>query len=145
MRGVVSAWLFTGGSAGTALLTTFIARQAQVHQSALAANVVSGSPAFTSFTGRIKEILIGQGMTPVAAGQAAVGEAYQIMLRQASMLGYKNAFTLLGCVVLTLSPLPFLMRLPPKRPAKPASSPSPGSPGAATTAAEPAPEELAVH
>ena len=132
-----------GGSAGTALLTTFIARQAQVHQSALAANVVSGSPAFTSFTGRIKEILIGQGMTPVAAGQAAVGEAYQIMLRQASMLGYKNAFTLLGCVVLTLSPLPFLMRLPPKRPARP------GAPGhgaaAKPTASEPAPEELAAH
>jgi DHA2 family multidrug resistance protein len=130
-----------GGSAGTALLTTFIARQAQVHQSALAANVVQGSPAFTSFTARIKEILIGQGMTPAAAGQAAVGEAYQTMLRQASMLSYKNAFTLLGCVVVLLSPLPFLMRLPPKRPRPSASS----SPGAPTPAAEPAPEELAVH
>jgi hypothetical protein len=42
----------------------------------------------------------------------------------------------LGCVVMLLSPLPFLMRLPPKRPAKPAASGAP---------AEPAPEELAVH
>ena len=130
-----------GGSAGTALLTTFIARTAQIHQSALAANVVQGGPAFTSFTARIKEILIGQGMTPAAAGQAAVGEAYQTMLRQASMLSYKNAFTLLGCVVVLLSPLPFLMRLPPKRPARPASSPSPGS----QSGEPPAPEELAVH
>jgi DHA2 family multidrug resistance protein len=132
-----------GGSAGTALLTTFIARQAQVHQSALAANVVSGSPAFTSFTARIREILIGQGMTPAAAGQAAVGEAYQTMVRQASMLSYKNAFTLLGFVVVLLSPLPFLMRLPPKRPARPAAAGPGAAPGEA--APEPAPEELAVH
>jgi hypothetical protein len=53
------------------------------------------------------------------------------------MLSYKNAFTVLGCVVLLLSPLPFLMRLPPKRVAKPAAPSAPAS--------EPAPEELAVH
>ena len=47
-----------GGSAGTALLTTYIARSAQVHQTALAANVIPGSPAFASFIDRIKEILI---------------------------------------------------------------------------------------
>jgi len=135
-----------GGSAGTALLTTFIARQAQVHQTALAANVIPGSPAYNNFIGRIREILIGQGMTPTAAGQAAVGEAYQTMVRQASMLSYKNAFTLLGFVVVLLSPLPFLMRLPPKRPAKPAaSSPGAGRQSGEAPAAEPAPEELAVH
>ena len=123
-----------GGSAGTALLTTFIARQAQVHQSALAANVIPGSVAYVGFIDRVKEILIGQGMSPGTASRVAVGEAYQMMLRQASMLSYKNAFTLLGCVVVVLSPLPFLMRLPPKRPARPgARSP------------EPAPEELAAH
>jgi DHA2 family multidrug resistance protein len=134
-----------GGSAGTALLTTFIARTAQVHQTALAANVIPGSVAYTSFMDRIKEILIGQGMSPAAAGQAAVGEAYQMMLRQASMLSYKNAFTLLGCVVVLLSPLPFLMRLPPKRPTKPAAGHSPAGHAASTPAAQPAPEELAVH
>src|SRR5580692_6770862 len=32
-----------GGSAGTALLTTFLARSAQVHQTALSANITSGS------------------------------------------------------------------------------------------------------
>jgi hypothetical protein len=85
-------------------------------------------------------------MAPAAAGQVAVGQAYQMMLRQASMLSYKNAFTVLGCVVMLLSPLPFLMRLPPKRPAKPAASGTPAAPAADESApAEPAPEELAVH
>jgi len=126
-----------GGSAGTALLTTYIVRMSQVHQTALAANVVPGSVAYTSFMDHVKEILIGHGMASAAAGQVAIGQAYQMMLRQASMLSYKNAFTILGCVVMLLSPLPFLMRLPPKRVPRPAAPSAP--------AAEPAPEELAVH
>jgi DHA2 family multidrug resistance protein len=128
-----------GGSAGTALLTTYISRTAQVHQTALAANVIPGSVAYNVFTGRIREMLIKGGMAPAAASRAAVGEAYRTMLLQASMLSYKNAFTLLGCAVIVLSPLPFLMRLPPKRPAKPSAGPGAAAP------AEPAPEELAVH
>jgi hypothetical protein len=61
-----------------------------------------------------------------------------MMLRQASMLSYKNAFTVLGCVVVLLSPLPFLMRLPPKRVVRPAA---PSAPAAKETA----PEEMAMH
>jgi DHA2 family multidrug resistance protein len=110
-----------GGSAGTALLTTYIARGSQIHQAALAANVVPGSVAYQLFMDRVKEILIKGGMPPAAAGRAAVGEAYRIMLRQAMMLSYKNAFMILSCAVVVLSPLPFLMRLPPKRVAKPAA------------------------
>jgi DHA2 family multidrug resistance protein len=67
-----------------------------------------------------------QGMTAVQASQAAVGYAYQQMLRQASMLAYKNAFAVLAVTILFLTPLPFLMRLP-------------------TKVAKPAPEELAAH
>ena len=116
-----------GGSAGTALLTTYIARSSQVHQSALAANVVPGSPQYMLFMDRVKEILIKGGMSPSMASRAAVGQAYQLMVREATMLSYKNAFLLLSIAVVCLSPLPFLMRLPPKRVAKPAA------------------EELAVH
>jgi DHA2 family multidrug resistance protein len=123
-----------GGSAGTALLTTYIARSSQVHQAALAANVVPGSPAYNIFTGRIKEMLMRGGMPSGLASQTAVGEAYQMMIRQATMLSYKNAFTILAFAVVCLSPLPFLMRLPPKRPARPGAK-----------APDPAPEELAVH
>ncbi len=116
-----------GGSAGTALLTTFLARNSQVQQTALSAKVVSGSTAYTLFVDRVKEILMKGGMPPHTASQLAVGEAYRQMLRQASMLSYKNAFAILACVILALSPLPFLMRLPPKSMAKAAA------------------EELAVH
>jgi DHA2 family multidrug resistance protein len=107
-----------GGSAGTALLTTYLARSAQVHQVTLAAHVVPGSPAYQFFSDRMKALLRrgGSGIPPDAA---VMGQAYQMMIRQASMLSYKNAFTILAGTVLLLSPLPFLMRLPPKRGPKP--------------------------
>ena len=108
-----------GGSAGTALLTTYLARGSQVHQAALAANVVRGSVPYGLFLDRMKEMLVRGGIAPAVAAQSATGEAYQEMLRQASMLSYSNVFAILSCVVVLLSPLPFLMRLPPKRGPKP--------------------------
>jgi DHA2 family multidrug resistance protein len=115
-----------GGSSGTALLTTFLARTAQTHQQQLAANAVGGSVAYTSYISGVASVLRTQGMSAAASTQMAVGEAYQQMLRQASMLAYKNAFAVLAGTILCLTPLPFLMRLPSK-------------------ANKPAPEELAAH
>jgi DHA2 family multidrug resistance protein len=107
-----------GGSVGTALLTTFISRSTQVHQTALAANVVQGSPQYRLYINSITQQLMARGMTATAASQLAMGRAYQEMLRQASMLSYENAFFVLSVVILCLVPLPFVMRLPEKR-AKP--------------------------
>jgi DHA2 family multidrug resistance protein len=107
-----------GGSAGTALLTTFLARNAQVNQVTLSANVVGGSIQYNHFMDRMKEMMMSQGMSAANASQMAMGQAYQQMLRQASMLSYRNAFAILAFVIFLLTPLPFLMRLP-KKMAKP--------------------------
>jgi DHA2 family multidrug resistance protein len=103
-----------GGSAGTALLTTFLARNAQVNQVTLAANVIPGSVPYNHFMDRMKEMMMSQGVTAANASQMAMGQAYQQMLRQASMLSYRNAFAILAFTILLLTPLPFLMRLPSK-------------------------------
>jgi DHA2 family multidrug resistance protein len=103
-----------GGSAGTALLTTYLARSAQVHQVTLAAHAIPGSVPYRLYMDRMKEMMISHGVTAASATQMAVGQAYQQMLRQASMLSYKNAFFILSVVIFCLSPLPFLMRLPSK-------------------------------
>ena len=101
-----------GGSAGTALLTTYLARSAQVQQVALSANITQGSYALNRYTSSFAD-----GMkTSVAAAQTgALSSAYNQMLLQANMLAYKNAFALLATVMLVLSPLVWIMRLPPKR------------------------------
>lgn len=103
-----------GGSMGTALLTTFISRSAQVHQAALAANVIPGSVPYRQYINSVTSILTSHGVSAASAAQLAVGRAYQEMLRQASMLSYKSAFFILSVVILCLVPLPFVMRLPEK-------------------------------
>ena len=114
-----------GGSAGTALLTTFIARTAQTHQQQLSANVISSSARYMSYTASISQMLRTAGVSSAQAAQMAIGYAYQQLLRQASMLSYQNAFYVLAVSIACLTPLPLLMRLPPKR-----QTPSPEELGA---------------
>ena len=101
-----------GGSAGTALLTTFLARTAQTHQMTLASNTGAGSVGYTSYISSVTAMMEQQGLSAASAAQSAVGFAYQQLLRQASMLSYQNAFFVLAVTIMCLSPLPFLMRLP---------------------------------
>lgn len=100
-----------GGSAGTALLTTFLARSAQVHQLNLASRLSAGSVAVMQEVQRLAALT----HSSIAAAQyPALAEIYGQMQRQAMMLAYKNAFAVLAGVVLLLSPLVWIMRLPPK-------------------------------
>jgi DHA2 family multidrug resistance protein len=103
-----------GGSVGTAMLTTFLIRSQQVHQSNLAANVISGSPRYQSYIAQVTAAMVLHGQSAAQAAKGAVGYAYLQMGRQAGMLSYQNAFGLLGTIVLVLVPLPFIMRKPPK-------------------------------
>jgi DHA2 family multidrug resistance protein len=104
-----------GGSAGTALLTTFLARTAQTHQGQLAAHTGTGSFGYRTYISTFTSAAEAHGMSATQASQAAAGSAYQQMVRQASMLSYKNAFFVLATAIFCLMPLPFLMRLPTKR------------------------------
>ena len=58
--------------------------------------------------------MIKLGHSSDSAAQLAMGQAYQTMLRQASMLSYQNAFWWLSVIIACLIPLPFIMRKPPK-------------------------------
>ncbi len=104
-----------GGSAGTALLTTFIARTSQTHQQALGANITGNSVAWQFYTAHIRDMLISGGMSASQAAQSAIGQAYRNLLLQSVMLSYQNAFVVLSALLFVLVPLPFLMRLPKNR------------------------------
>jgi MFS transporter, DHA2 family, multidrug resistance protein len=103
-----------GGSMGTALLTTFLVRTQQTHQSSLAANLIPGSFAYENFLAQTRSALMVAGQSATQAKAAATGYAYQQLLRQSSMLSYQNAFWLLSIVAALLVPWPFIMRRPPK-------------------------------
>ena len=100
-----------GGSAGTALLTTFLARSTQMNQVALSANITPGSYAVTAYIASFAKSIH---TTFAAAQPIAMAQIYGQMLQQASMLSYKNAFAILAFTLVILSPLVWIMRLPPK-------------------------------
>jgi MFS transporter, DHA2 family, multidrug resistance protein len=104
-----------GGSVGTALLTTFLTRTQQVHQSTLAAHCIPGSVAYENFLAQTRIALMAGGQSAAQAKAAASGYAYQQLLRQSSILSYQNAFWVLSVVAALLVPWPFIMRRPPKR------------------------------
>ena len=104
-----------GGSMGTALLTTFLVRTQQTHQSALAANFVSGGIGYENYMAHARSAMIAAGQSAAQASAAATGMAYRQLLRQASMLSYQNAFWVLSVMTFLLVPLPIIMRKPPKR------------------------------
>ena len=78
----------------------------------LSANITAGSYAVTQFTQQFAGALR---MGLAAAEPLAMARMYQQMNAQANMLAYKNAFAVLAGVLLVLSPLVWIMRLPPKR------------------------------
>jgi DHA2 family multidrug resistance protein len=100
-----------GGSFGTAMLTTFLERTAQVHQATLGAHVVPGSYAYQTFLAKAQAAFSTFGRSNAA--QLAIGDAYRELGRQANMLSYQNAFWGLSVIIALLVPIPFLMKKPP--------------------------------
>ncbi|MBE7158053.1 MAG: DHA2 family efflux MFS transporter permease subunit [Rhodospirillales bacterium] len=101
-----------GGSAGTALLTTFLARSSQANQFSLGANISAGGYAITGYIDRFAAVVHN---LPAAVQLTALARVYGELQRQATMLAYKDAFFILAVTVACLSPLVWIMRLPPKR------------------------------
>ncbi|HLK68576.1 MAG TPA: DHA2 family efflux MFS transporter permease subunit [Bryobacteraceae bacterium] len=101
-----------GGSIGTSLLGTFLARQNQVHQVNMAAHTSHGDANFERWLNGLKALFVSQGYDAVTAAQKATALAYQTVLAQANTLSFENCFWIMSLVVACLSPLPFIMRRP---------------------------------
>jgi DHA2 family multidrug resistance protein len=99
-----------GGSIGTSLLSTFIARQNQTHQQAFASHTTHGAGNFQHLLTSLTTMFVSQGYDAVTAMKKAMAMAYQMVQAQASALSFKNSFWVMSVIVLCLTPLPFVMR-----------------------------------
>jgi MFS transporter, DHA2 family, multidrug resistance protein len=104
-----------GGSIGTSLLSTFLARQNQMHQTSLASHTDPSNPSYLSMLAGLKSVYIGQGFDAVTAGQKALATIYGNMRAQAGVMSFENAFWVMSLMVGCLVPLPFIMRRPPRQ------------------------------
>ncbi len=88
-----------GGSIGIALITSYLARHQQIHQSVLAGHLSPTDPVYQGRLASITASLYSHGRTIYDAGGEAVGQIYRQLLSQASILAYADAFRLM-CVLM---------------------------------------------
>src|SRR3954454_19569884 len=101
-----------GGSIGTSLLSTFVSRQNQTHQSTMAAHTSQGSVNFEQMIAGFKALFLSQGFDAVTSSNKALMLAYQTVQRQANALSFKNSFWAMSLIIICLVPLPSIMRRP---------------------------------
>ena len=107
-----------GGGIGVSLLNNFIASQGQIHRTALTAHTNHANPFFERQLQAMTQNFIAMGASSSEASHRALAQLSAQVDLQANVLGFINAFWMLGFLVLFLIPLPFLMRRPSAEEAK---------------------------
>jgi DHA2 family multidrug resistance protein len=96
VAGLVNFMRNIGSSVGTSMVTTLIARRAQVHQVYLVAHVTGGRPAFAGAVAATTAHLIASGVNAEHAAKQAYGIVYQTVFVQASTLAYIDTYWVLA-------------------------------------------------
>jgi len=101
-----------GGSIGISMLTTFLARQSQMHQTTLVAHATATNPRFMQMLQGSVAHMEKSGSGPALALQQAYNQMMSLIQQQAALLSYVNAFWVAAVIVACLVPLPFLLKKP---------------------------------
>ena len=99
-----------GGSFGIALITTFMARQNQVHYTNLAAHLDRNNFYVQQTVNNMQRGYIAKGMTPDIALQSAYTTLSHMVSKQASVLSYMDVFLYLGVLFLIFIPFVLITR-----------------------------------
>jgi DHA2 family multidrug resistance protein len=103
-----------GGSVGIALATAMVTERGQVHMAHMAARMTPFDPAYNQTLARTAAALTGSSVPPTGQTAAAMGQMYQTLISQSSIMAYLDVFEYCGGLAFLLVPLCFL--LPSTRP-----------------------------
>ena len=99
-----------GGSVGTAIVATLLARQAQRHQTYLGAHITGGSSPYLRATTQMSQHLLSGGLSMSGAHSGAMLRLYGQLQSQAAILSYIDIIRFFAIAALCMVPLPFVMR-----------------------------------
>jgi MFS transporter, DHA2 family, multidrug resistance protein len=128
-----------GGSFGIAIMTTFLSRREQLHQSRLIEHVQPGDVRTINMVHSLQGWFHVRGYDSYTASRKALGAIYGLVQQHASMLAFVEAFWFMGVIFALMMPLVLLLRNP--RPKLPVSVPPPIIKTEGTPATEEAEEE----
>jgi DHA2 family multidrug resistance protein len=99
-----------GSSVGTSMVTTVIARRAQVHQVYLVGNITPGATNFSEAVAGLTGRIMAAGVGAAQAGKAAYALIYRTVIAQATTLAYIDTYILLGTIALVMFVLSFFLK-----------------------------------
>jgi len=99
-----------GGSVGTALVATLLARQSQRHQNYLGAHLTGAEQLFRSRIAALEHQLMHAGFSPANAHAGAMGMVYRQLGLQSDMLAYLDIVRFFAFAALCMVPLAFFMK-----------------------------------
>jgi MFS transporter, DHA2 family, multidrug resistance protein len=110
VAGLVNFMRNIGSSVGTSMVTTVIARRAQVHQVFLVANVTPGRTTLAEATAALAARVAASGADATRAAKVAYALVYQTVIVQATTLAYVDTFLLLAVMAAIMFVLSFALR-----------------------------------
>jgi MFS transporter, DHA2 family, multidrug resistance protein len=110
VAGLVNFMRNIGSSVGTSMVTTVIARRAQVHQVYLVQNVTSGARSLSDTAAGLTARIVASGTDAVQAGKVAYAVIYRAVIAQATTLAYVDTYLLLGTIALVMFVLSFFLK-----------------------------------
>jgi len=110
VAGLVNFTRNIGSSVGTSMVTTLLARRAQLHQSYLGAHATSYDPAFRSQVNSLAQSLVHSGLSVPDAKVQAYDRIYQSLLAQSQTLAYIDTYMVLAIGAGIMFLLAFVIR-----------------------------------
>jgi DHA2 family multidrug resistance protein len=101
-----------GGSFGIAVMTTFLTRRNQFHYARLGESMTQWNIGSLQALSNFKVWFRLQGADAYTAGQQALGALHGMLMRQAAMLSFVEAFWLMGVMFLSMVPFLLILRRP---------------------------------
>ncbi|MDA8178439.1 MAG: DHA2 family efflux MFS transporter permease subunit [Desulfobacteria bacterium] len=101
-----------GGSIGVSFSATMFAHRAQVHQSRMVEHLTTMDEGLRAAVAKGQALLPSRGVPEAMAGNVTLGRIYGELVRQATMLGFNDAFYVLSVMMACVLPLLFLLRRP---------------------------------
>lgn len=110
VSGLINLARNIGGSTGTAIFTTLLARHSQLHQNFLVEHVSRGNPLYGSKIEGLTRQFMASGLDMAGASRRAAAQVYHMVQQQAALLAYLDVIQFFAIASLCMVPLVFLMR-----------------------------------
>jgi DHA2 family multidrug resistance protein len=110
IAGLVNFMRNIGSSVGTSMVTTLIARRAQVHQVFLVANITGGQRNFADAAAALTNRVFASGVGTNTAEKETYALIYRTVIGQATTLAYLDTFLILSVIAAAMFVLSFALK-----------------------------------